>query len=85
MQPTLCDPHLARRAIHAYHRACSRVFAVFQQPTAPDCWKRRDGTQYIVLSNTRGLLAVYRLRPDGVRLVEVEVQDVPASIRRVYC
>ena len=83
MQPQVkCDPDLARRAILAWQRKCFREGLLFEQPGQPDCWRRRDGTQIVVLANSRGMLAVYRLRSDGLRIAEVK--EVPASLRPAY-
>lgn len=53
------------RAISAYTRRCqSNPTVIYQQP-GPPAIREVGGKSYVVLSNTRGLLAVYRIKPDG--------------------
>lgn len=40
--------------------------AVFDQPTGRGVVQEYDGKLYVILSNVRGTLAVYRVRNDGM-------------------
>jgi len=51
---------LESRALAAYYRVSPNA----DIPSAPDQFVH-DGHRYVVLSNIRGLLAVYRVRNDG--------------------
>jgi hypothetical protein len=60
------DEDLCRRAVAAYHRTASPIQAVTDQPAGGgDVVEHQDKT-YVVLSNVRGTLAVYRVRADGI-------------------
>jgi len=52
------DPVL--RAFAAYFRAGN-----IDQPANTSGIVEHDGKQYVVLENVNGILAVYRIRPDG--------------------
>jgi hypothetical protein len=55
------DDDLTRRAFAAYFRGGGT-----DQPANTSGVVEHDGRLYVVLLNTRGTLAVYRVRPDGV-------------------
>ena len=55
---------LSRRAMAAYFRGAAEEGQVVQ-PSPPDVVEH-EGLSYVVLSNTGGVLAVYRVRTDGV-------------------
>jgi hypothetical protein len=51
---------------HAYHRGCECDGTLFEQPTAPDFYTDdKTGRHYIVLSNRRGILAIFRETASG--------------------
>jgi hypothetical protein len=52
---------LSRRALAAYFRSGGTT-----QPTGGGVVQEYEGKQYVVLSNVRGTLAVYRVRNDGM-------------------
>lgn len=52
---------LTRRAFAAYFRTGGT-----EQPTKHSGVVERDGKLYVVLSTARGILAVYRVRNDGM-------------------
>jgi hypothetical protein len=61
------DAILCRRALAAYYRTASRTGAtIVDQPAGGGDVAEHDGKTYVVLSNVRGTLAVYRVRTDGV-------------------
>jgi hypothetical protein len=49
------------RALSAYFRSSGQTAS---QPQAPETLEH-EGRQYVVLSNVNGILAVYRIKPDG--------------------
>ncbi|WP_349268957.1 hypothetical protein MPNTM1_04179 [Mycolicibacterium parafortuitum] len=55
------DDELTRRAFAAYFRSGGT-----QQPTKSSGVVDRDGKRYVVLNSARGVLAVYRVRNDGM-------------------
>ena len=56
---------LENRALAAYFRSAAKQIGSPMQPSKPTI-ATVDGKQYVVLSNTKGILAVYRVRTDGV-------------------
>lgn len=58
---------LINRAFAAYFRAAAREgYDAVDQPANTSALLDREGKQYVVLHNIRGILAVYRVRNDGV-------------------
>jgi hypothetical protein len=57
---------LIDRAFAAYFRAGAREGASPDMPANDSCLCELDGKQYVVLSNIRGVLAVYRVRNNGI-------------------
>ena len=55
------EADLSRRALAAYYRNGGTA-----QPTGGGVVQEYDGKLYVVLSNVRGTLAVYRVRNDGI-------------------
>jgi hypothetical protein len=56
------NPDVVSRAFAAYFRAGGQL-----QPAASSSGEREhQGKRYVVLKNVSGVLAVYRVRPDGV-------------------
>jgi hypothetical protein len=58
------DDNLCRRAVAAYYRTATDTM-VDQPAGGGDVVEHQDKT-YVVLSNVRGTLAVYRVRADGI-------------------
>lgn len=58
---TLDKQDLKNRAMAAYFRSAAKIGGVPVQPSEPDVVDVK-GLHYIVLSNTKGILAVYRVR-----------------------
>ena len=57
---------LLARAIKAYYVAHRREGTIADQPNISDSGtEAHDGKRYIVLRNSKGTLAVYRVRRDG--------------------
>ncbi|MGZ8339113.1 MAG: hypothetical protein ACXW2U_05310 [Telluria sp.] len=52
---------LARRALAAWFKS-----GAIEQPTGPELVETTDGKTYVALYNTNGILAVYRVRNDGM-------------------
>jgi hypothetical protein len=60
------DEDLLRRAYAAWFRDCDDRRIIKDQPASPDsAVERHRGKYYVVLRNVRGVLKVYRLRPNG--------------------
>jgi hypothetical protein len=57
---------LTTRAMTAWFRACRAEGAIADQPANDSGPVVHEGKQYVVLRNVRGVLAVYRVRNDGV-------------------
>jgi hypothetical protein len=55
------EENLSRRALAAYFRSGGTA-----QPTGGGVVQEYEGKLYVVLSNVRGTLAVYRVRNDGM-------------------
>ena len=55
-----------QRALGAYYRAGARSGGIVPQPRTLDSgeWEYQ-GKQYVTLGHINGLLAVYRIKPDG--------------------
>lgn len=56
---------LTQRALSAYYRSTLDTLDIYEQPGDVDI-REYNGRQYVVLSNVRGTLAVYRVRTDGI-------------------
>lgn len=54
-----------RRAFAAYFRSDANVTSL-QPSSASGVQKAPDGKEYVVLRNTNGILAVYRIKTDGI-------------------
>jgi hypothetical protein len=66
---TATDGELVRRAMSAYYRSGYREGLSDQQVTIPantSDVREHDGKRYVVLENVNGVLAVYRVRNDGI-------------------
>lgn len=59
-------PDLEQRALAAYFRAGAALSGSVQQPSPPETWEMEDGKLYVVLKNSYVVLAVYRVRNDGM-------------------
>jgi hypothetical protein len=57
------DYDLTRRAVAAYYRTATSV--IVDQPAGSGDVVDHEGKTYVVLSNVRGTLAVYRVRTSG--------------------
>jgi len=60
------DESYETRALSAYFKAGKNAVGQLQQPGYPQIAKTEDGKQYVVLTNRHGILAVYRIRTDGI-------------------
>lgn len=60
------NAELTQRAFAAYFRQCAREGAIVQQPANYSDVAEHDGKLYVVLRNVNGVLAVYRVRNDGI-------------------
>lgn len=63
------DSDLVRRAMAAYYRSGRREGFADEQinmPANDSDVQEHDGKQYVVLRNVNGVLAVYRVRNDGM-------------------
>jgi hypothetical protein len=66
MRRNMTSDDLTVRAIVAYYRAAQRDgIPVPDQPANNSDVIDHQGKRYVVLSNVRGPLAVYRIRPSG--------------------
>ena len=64
---TVTDEQLTQRAFAAYFREAARGGAYSpDQPANDSGVKEAGGKRYVVLRNVNGVLAVYRVRNDGV-------------------
>ena len=62
----MSDADLERRALAAYFRAArTNGVTAIDQPSGGAGVVEHDGKLYVVLSNVRGTLAVYRVRGSG--------------------
>lgn len=59
----MSDDDLTRRAIAAYYRTATATMV--DQPAGGGDVVEHEGKTYVVLSNVRGTLAVYRVRTSG--------------------
>lgn len=57
---------LTRRAFAAWYRSCKAEGAVPDQPSAGSGVVEHGGRLYVQLHNVNGILAVYRVRNDGM-------------------
>jgi hypothetical protein len=63
------EQDLLRRAFAAYYRSGAREGLTEQQiniPASTSYVTEHDGKAYVVLENVNGVLAVYRVRNDGM-------------------
>ena len=60
------DDGLIRRAIAAVARDAARLGGEMIQPSKESCVQEVSGRRYVVLVNVSGIIAVYRVRPDGI-------------------
>lgn len=61
------DADLIRRALAAYYRSADHSgVAALQAPGQDSRVTECEGRRYVVLTNTSGVLAVYRVRNDGM-------------------
>ena len=64
---TASDEQLTRRAFAAYFRSAAREGVPSpDQPANYSGVEEHGGKQYVVLRNVNGVLAVYRVRNDGI-------------------
>jgi len=67
MQTTATAEELIARAERAYFVAARKLDQRSDQPSRTDSsLQKYKGKQYIVLRNVRGVVAVYRVRTDGI-------------------
>ena len=59
------DEGLIRRAHAAVAREAVRLGGALMQPGGSEVVEV-NGRRYVVLTNVRGIIAVYRVRPDGI-------------------
>jgi hypothetical protein len=57
---------LQARAVTAWFKECKREGKTYEQPSGGTGVTEFHGRRYVVLSNANGILAVYRVRPDGI-------------------
>lgn len=60
------DAELLNRAIRAYYIATKKEGGAVDQPANDSGIFKKVGKRYVVLRNVRGVLAVYRIRNDGL-------------------
>lgn len=60
------DEGLIRRAIAAAAREAARLGGEMIQPSKGSGVQEVNGRKYVVLRNVAGILAVYRVRTDGI-------------------
>lgn len=60
------DDGLIRRAIAAVARDAARLGGEMIQPSKDSGVQEVNGRKYVVLRNVAGILAVYRVRTDGI-------------------
>ncbi len=60
------DDALLNRAISAAAREAARTGGVLMQPSTASGVQEVHGRRYVVLRHAHGLLAVYRVRTDGI-------------------
>jgi len=71
------------RAIRAWRRFCATNGYVPDQPSSglSQEMTTEDGQEYVALANCNGLLAVYRVRPNGTLR---RLTRVPQEIQALY-
>lgn len=57
---------IIKRAISAYSRRCQKQGFVYQEPPTLSDTQKYKGKEYVVLRNVWGVLAVYRIRNNGI-------------------
>lgn len=60
------DASLLNRAISAAAREAAKAGGVLMQPASGSGVQEVNGKRYVVLRNVGGILAVYRVRTDGI-------------------
>jgi hypothetical protein len=63
---TATEAELTARAIAAYARQSVREGFIYEQPADYSGVEEAGGKEYVVLRNVNGILAVYRVRNDGI-------------------
>lgn len=66
MNTTPCDDDLIRRGIAAYFKYTHAPEIADPVAASASTVEKREGRTYIVLRNSARVLAVYRLKPDGL-------------------
>ena len=64
MTTPIGDP--VARAFAAYFSATAKTDELYMQPASSSGLRTANGHDYVVLENGNGVLAVYRVRNDGV-------------------
>ena len=60
------DDALRQRAFAAHYRLAAARGGIYTQPGWDEsCTEEHNGKRYVVLRNINGVLAVYRIRPNG--------------------
>lgn len=73
------DERLGARAVSAYYRTDTWPI-VPQQPSEPELWTV-DGKRHVVLANSGGILAVYRVKNDGALR---RLKRIPACLVKIF-
>jgi hypothetical protein len=60
------DEELLTRAMHAFFVASRKNGLVFDQPSNSSDVQQFAGKRYVILQNVNGVLAIYRVRNDGM-------------------
>lgn len=63
---TATNEQLTQRAFAAYFQAAAREGFIYEQPADYSGVEEAGGKVYVVLRNVNGILAVYRVRNDGI-------------------
>jgi hypothetical protein len=62
----MVDDNLMSRALAAYWRSCTGSPAASQPNAGDSAIEEHGGKRFVVLRSDRGVLAVYRVRNDGM-------------------
>ncbi len=73
------DERLGSRALSAYFRTDTYPI-IPQQPSEPELWTV-DGKYHVVLANSSGILAVYRVKNDGALR---RLKRIPACLTECF-
>jgi hypothetical protein len=60
------DEELLTRAMHAFFVAARKNGLMFDQPSNSSGVQEFAGKRYVILQNANGVLAIYRVRNDGM-------------------